>query len=124
TDRSWFLFARSQFVDNYISNSTLIANEATEIQDGIILEKGSQLNKPVNLDGYWDVRSWLSYGMPLDFMKSKLNLNAGLGATRRPGQVNDQVGFNNSQRLNTGLSISSSISDQIDFNIWARSSFN
>src|SRR5690606_3319921 len=54
TDRSWFLFARTQFVDNYISNSSLIANEATEIQDGIILEKGSQLNKPVNLDGYWD----------------------------------------------------------------------
>ncbi len=124
TDKSWFLFTRSQFVDNYISNSTLIADEATEIQDGIILEKGSQLNKPVNLDGYWDVRSWLSYGMPLDFMKSKLNLNAGLGITRRPGQVNDLIGFNNSQRFNTGLSINSSISDQIDFNIWSRSSFN
>ena len=124
TDKSWFLFARSQFVDSYISNSTLIADQATEIQDGIILEKGSQLNKPVNLDGYWDVRSWLSYGMPLDFMKSKLNLNAGLGVTRRPGQVNDQIGFNNSQRFNTGLSINSSISDQIDFNIWSRSSFN
>jgi hypothetical protein len=124
TDKSWFLFARSQFVNNYISNSTLIADEATEIQDGIILEKGSQLNRPVNLNGYWDVRSWLSYGMPLDFIKSKLNLNAGLGLTRRPGQVNDLIGFNNSQRISTGLSINSSISDQIDFNIWSRSSFN
>ncbi len=124
TDKSWFLFARSQFVNNYISNSTFIASEPTEIQDGIILEKGSQLNRPVNLDGYWDVRSWLSYGMPLDFMKSKLNLNAGLGMTRRPGLVNDQIGFNNSQRLSTGFSINSSISDQIDFNIWSRSSFN
>lgn len=124
TDKSWFLFTRSQFVDNYISNSTFIADQATEIQDGIILEKGSQLNKPVNLDGYWDIRSWLSYGMPLNFMKSKLNLNAGAGITRRPGQVNDQIGFNNSQRYSTGFSINSSISDQIDFNIWSRSSFN
>ncbi|HSF56411.1 MAG TPA: outer membrane beta-barrel protein [Algoriphagus sp.] len=124
TDKSWFLFAQSSLADNYISNSTFIASEPTEIQDGIILEKGSQLNKPVNLDGYWDMRSWLSYGMPLDFMKSKLNLNAGAGITRRPGQVNDQIGFNNSQRLNTGFSINSSISDQIDFNIWSRSSFN
>jgi len=124
TDRSWFLFTRSQFVNNFISNSTLIAEEPTEIQDGIILERGSQLNRPVNLDGYWDVRSWLSYGMPLDFMKSKLNLNAGMGLTRRPGQVNDQIGFNNSQRISTGLSINSSISDKIDFNIWSRSSFN
>ena len=124
TDKSWFLFAQSQFVNNFISNSTLIADEPTEIQDGIILEKGSQLNKPVNLDGYWDMRSWLSYGMPLDFMKSKLNINGGLSLTRRPGQVNDQIGFNNSQRCSTGLSINSSISDQIDFNIWSRSSFN
>ncbi|MCZ8156864.1 MAG: hypothetical protein O9264_12125, partial [Leptospira sp.] len=79
---------------------------------------------PVNLNGYWDLRSWLSYGLPLDFIKSKLNLNMGGGVTRRPGQVNDQIGFNNSQRLSGGFSISSSISDQIDFNIWSRSSFN
>lgn len=124
TDKSWFLFTRAAFEDNYISNSTFIADEVTEIQDGIILEKGSQLNKPVNLDGYYDIRSWLSYGMPLDFIKSKLNLNGGASFTRRPGQVNDQIGFNNSQRLNTGFSVSSSISDQIDFNIWSRSTFN
>lgn len=124
SDKSWFLFAQSSLINNYISNSTFIASEPTEIQDGIILEKGSQLNKPVNLDGYWDMRSWLSYGMPLDFIKSKLNINAGLGVSKRPGQVNDQIGFNNSQRLSTGFSINSSISDQIDFNIWSRSSFN
>ncbi len=124
TDKSWFLFTSSSLVNNFISNSTLIAKEATEIQEGIILEKGSQLNRPVNLDGYWDLRSWLSYGMPLDFLKSKLNLNVGGGMTRRPGQVNELVGFNNSQRLSGGFSINSSISDQIDFNIWARSSFN
>ena len=124
SDKSWFLFAQSSLIDNYISNSVFIADEATEIQDGIILEKGSQLNRPVNLNGYWDMRSWLSYGMPLDFIKSKLNINAGLGVSKRPGQVNDLIGFNNSQRLSTGFSINSSISDQIDFNIWSRSSFN
>jgi hypothetical protein len=124
TDKSWFLFAQSSIVDNFISNSTFIADQATEIQDGIILEKGSQLNRPVNLDGYWDFRSWLSYGIPVDFIRSKLNFNAGTGITRRPGQVNDLVGFNNSQRLSAGFSLNSSISDQIDFNIWSRSSFN
>lgn len=124
TDKSWFLFTSSSFINNFISNSTFIADEATDIGDGIILEKGSQLNRPVNLNGYWDMRSWLSYGMPLDIIKSKLNFNLGGGLTRRPGQVNDQIGFNNSQRITGGFSISSSISDQIDFNIWSRSSFN
>ncbi|MCL6258702.1 outer membrane beta-barrel protein [Aquiflexum sp. TKW24L] len=124
TDKNWNIFAQSRFVDNFISNSTLIASEPTEIQDGIILETGSQLNKPVNLDGYKDFRSWFSYGLPIGFIKSNFNINAGLGFTQRPGQVNDQIGFNNSRRLNTGFSLSSNISDQIDFNIWSRSSFN
>lgn len=124
TDKSWFVFTQATLTDNFISNSSFIAQEPTEIQDGIILEKGSQLNKPVNLDGYVDLRSWLSYGMPLDFMKSKLNLNVGGGISKRPGLVNEEQGFNNSRRIGGGFSINSSISDQIDFNIWSRSSFN
>ncbi|MBN7812745.1 TonB-dependent receptor [Algoriphagus sp. H41] len=124
TDKSWFVYAQASVVDNYITNSSFIAQEPTEIQDGIILEKGSQLNKPVNLDGYFEFRSWMNYGMPLDFIKSKLNVNLGGGVSKLPSLVNDAVGFNNSQRIVTGFSVNSSISDQIDFNIWSRSSFN
>lgn len=124
SDKNWFVFAQSRFVDKFISNSVFIAEEPTEIQDGIILERGSQLNRPVNLDGFKDFRSWFSYGMPFGFIKSNLNLNAGFGYTQRPGQVNDVVGFNNSRRLSTGFSINSNISDQVDFNIWSRSSYN
>ncbi|MDF2158304.1 outer membrane beta-barrel protein [Algoriphagus sp. CAU 1675] len=124
TDQNWFLFAQSSFVKNTIATSSFIAEEPTEVQDGIILAPGSQLFKPVNLQGYWDFRSWMSYGMPLDFIKSNLNINAGAGITRRPTLVNNTNGFNNSRRLSTGLSLSSNISDQIDFNIWTRFSFN
>ncbi|QYH38136.1 outer membrane beta-barrel protein [Algoriphagus sp. NBT04N3] len=124
TDRNWFLFAQSSFVKNTISNSSFIAQEATEIENGIILEQGSQLFRPVNLDGYWDFRSWLSYGIPAGFIKSNFNMNFGAAYTKRPTLVNFQNGFNNSRRLSTGFSISSNISDQIDFNIWTRFSFN
>lgn len=124
TDRNWFLFAQSSIVKNTITNSSLIAQEATEIQDGIILESGSQLYKPVNLDGYVDFRSWLSYGIPAGFIKSNFNLNFGASFTKRPTLVNELNGFNNSRRLSTGLSFSSNISDQIDFNVWTRFSFN
>ncbi|WP_194778148.1 outer membrane beta-barrel protein [Pararhodonellum marinum] len=123
-DKNWFVFAQSRFVDDFISNSVLIADEPIEIQDGIILERGSQLNKPVNLDGFRDFRSWFSYGLPMSFIKSNFNVNAGLGYTQRPGQINENIGFNNSTRLTTGFSLSSNISDQVDFNIWSRSSFN
>ena len=124
TDRSWFLFTSSTFTNRFISNSTLIANENQVLPEGITLQKGSQLIKPVNLDGFWELRSWASYGMPLELIKSKLNFNAGAGLTRRPGQINDIIGYNTSQRLSTGISLASSISENLDFNLSSRSSFN
>ena len=124
TDRSWFLFTSSSLTNRFISNSTLIASEAQVLPEGITLQKGSQLIKPVNLDGFWEVRSWASYGMPIGLIKSKLNINAGAGLTRRPGQINDIIGFNTSQRLSTGISLASSISENLDFNLSSRSSVN
>jgi len=124
TDHSWFVYASSALTNRYISNSTLIASQTLALEEGIVLEKGGQLLKPVNLDGFYELRSWANYGMPLDFIKSKFNINAGGGFTRRPGQINDQLGFTNSQRLSTGVSIASSISENLDFNLSARSSFN
>jgi len=123
-DRSWFIFAQYNLVNNAVSNSTFTAEEATELPGGIILEKGSQLFKPVNLDGSKDFRSWVSYGIPLKFIKSNFNLNGGFSSTKRPGQVNNQLSFNNSSRISTGISLSSNISDQIDFNISTRFSYN
>jgi len=124
TDKNWFLFASSTLTNRSISNSTLIASQPIDLEEGITLQKGAQLLKPVNLDGFWEMRSWANYGMPLEFIKSKLNINAGGGMTRRPGQVNDRIGFTNSQRLSTGISIASSISENLDFNLSSRSSFN
>lgn len=124
SDKNWFLFASSTLTNRFISNSTRIASQPLELTEGITLQKGAQLLKPVNLDGFWELRSWANYGMPLEFIKSKLNINAGGGITRRPGQVNDRLGFTNSQRLSTGVSIASSISDKLDFNLSSRSSFN
>jgi hypothetical protein len=124
TDRSWFVFAQSRIVANTIANSSFIAEEPTELPGGIILEKGSQLFRPVNLDGFQDFRSWVSYGMPLGFIKSNMNVYGGLSYNKRPGQVNSQLSFNNSNRISTGISISSNISDKIDFNVSTRFSWN
>ncbi|MDN3203260.1 outer membrane beta-barrel protein [Algoriphagus sediminis] len=124
TDKGWFLFAQARFVQNAVANSSFIADETTELPGGVILEKGSQLIRPVNLDGFQDYRSWLSYSMPADFIKSNLNIWGGLSHNKRPGQVNGDLSFNNSTRFSTGFSVSSNISDQIDFRVSTRLSWN
>src|SRR5690606_491295 len=71
-DESFYGSLQSNFTRNYVTNSTFIADSRTELDDGIILEEGSQLIRPVNLNGYYSVRSYLNYSRPLNFIKSNL----------------------------------------------------
>lgn len=124
TDQSFFVYVSSSITDNYIANSSFIAEEATVLDEGIVLEEGSQLSRPVNLDGFWDLRSYVNYGQPLDFIKSNGNVFGSVNFSHRPGMINDQVNFVNNTNFRVGFSISSNISENIDFNFSTRSSYN
>lgn len=124
TDRSFFAYIQSSLEDDKVSNSTTVAGETTELGEGIILERGSQISRPINLDGYWDVRSYVNYGMPLDFVKSNFSLFGGINYTQRPGMINNEINFVNSSRFRGGFSLSSNISDKVDFNLSTRSTYN
>lgn len=124
TERTLFAFVESRFMDNTITNSTFIADRTTEVGNGIILEKGSQLTRPVNVDGYWRVRSYVSYGKPIDFIKSNFNVNTYINYTQRPGMINDEKNFINTSNFRLRLSLSSNISEKVDFNISTSSGYN
>lgn len=124
TEKNFFLYAASSIVSNNIVGSSFIAQETTVLEHGIVLEEGSQLTRPVNIDGYWDFRSYASYGQPVDFIKSNLNLSSYVNYSNQPGMVNGDVNVVNSSRLGVGVSISSNISEYLDFNVRSWSSYN
>jgi len=124
TQRSFFAMVHSSITSNNVVSSTTIADEPMELAEGIVLERGAQLTRPVNLDGYWDLSSYFHYGLPVRFLPSNFNLHGGIRYSHRPGMINDEINAVNSTRYSGGLSLSSNISDRIDFNIWTRSSFN
>lgn len=121
---SFFANIFAQTASNYISNATFIASSDSTLQPGIILAEGSQLSKPVNLDGYRSLRSFFTYSMPLKFIKTTMNLNAGFNYSKLPGMVNyiktntDNIGYN------AGIVLASNISEYIDFNLNYTANFN
>lgn len=123
-EHSFYAGASSRITEDYIANSTFIAEEYTPITDDIALEKGSQLVKPVNVDGYWNLWAYANYGLPLKFIQSNFNVWSAAGLTRRPGVINETSNLSKSTGLRAGISLSSNISDKIDFNISTRSSYN
>ena len=55
--------------------------------------------------------------MPLKFIKSNLNWNAGFSYTKLPGLMNNVSNISNTYNYNLGAVLSSNISEYIDFNV-------
>ncbi len=117
TSKSFFANLFLQTASNYISNATYIASQDTVIQQNIVLKRGSQLSKPVNLDGYRSLRTFFNYSMPLKFIKTTLNLSTGFTYSKLPGMVNYIKTYTNSYAYNAGVVFASNISEYVDFNL-------
>ena len=111
-------------VKGNITNSNFIASRDTLIAQNILLRTGSQLSRPVNLDGQYSVRGFLSYGFPLKVIKSNINSNFTVNFTRTPGLNNTLLNYSDAQRYSFGLVLSSNISQNVDFTISSNSNFN
>ncbi|WP_162053052.1 outer membrane beta-barrel protein [Pontibacter pamirensis] len=124
TNKVFFVFLMSSMTQNYIANSTFTLRDEVRLSDDFSLGQGARLTRPVNLDGYYNVRSFFNYGQPVSFVNANFNVNGGLGYSRIPGLNNDQLNYANDTEMRLGISLSSNISEKIDFNISTRSSYN
>ncbi len=124
TSQSFFANLFFQTTADYISNAIWIAGSDSLIQQGNLLNKGSQLTKPVNLDGYRNFRSFLTYSMPVKPIKTTINLNAGFGYTKLPGLSNNIPTITDNVTYNGGVVFASNISEYVDFNISYNASVN
>jgi hypothetical protein len=120
---SLFMFLNGQMTQDYIANQTFLPTSFDTI-DNIVVKRGSQLTKPINIDGYWNARAYLLYGFPIKFIKSNINLNAGVSYSRTPGLINNLTNYANTYNLNQGLTIASNVSEKLDFTISYNSTYN
>lgn len=120
---SFFANVFFQQANNYIANATYTAKTDSLIGNNKILPRGAQLNKPTNLNGYYSLRSFLTYAMPLKFIKSSLNVNGGFAYSKTPGLISNVKTFSDNYTYNGGIVIASNISQYIDFNVSYNASY-
>lgn len=109
---------------NNITNSTFIATRDTTLSQGVLLTRGSQYSRPVNLQGYRSVRAFMNLGLPIQSIKSNLNLNGGVNYTRTPGLINQVENLSNNYAFNAGTVLSSNISENLDFSVSYSGAYN
>ena len=120
-------YANASFQNDYIANSTIIASKDTTINNGVnsvLLNKGSQITSPVNLPGYANAKAFLTYGFPIKFLKSNLNLNAGYIFTETPGLINGITNVASTNNYTGGLVLGSNISEKVDFTLSYSGNYN
>lgn len=119
---SLFLFANH--TNDYVGNDYVIPSRDTIFSNGVSIDKGAQLTYPVNLNGYWNVRSFFTFGVPFDLISSLLNLNAGVTYSRTPGVVNSIQSVSNTIGPSAGFVVASNISRDFDFTVSYMGNYN
>ncbi len=112
----FILFSASRTSD-FVGSSAIIASNDTVVSRGIRLNRGAQLTVPVNLDGNWSINSFVSYGLPVDLIRSNLNLTSGVNYSRTPGLINGSENIAAVSSFSAGCVISSNISEDVDFTL-------
>jgi uncharacterized membrane protein YgcG len=122
--QSFFANVFVQKVNDYIANGIYTVEQDSVLTPKVTLRPGGQLSKPVNLDGYWSFRSFLTFGQPIKALKVNINLNAGFNFSRTPGASNDIVTMTNTYTYSTGVVVASNVSEYVDFNLSYSANFN
>lgn len=121
---STFIMLGGTYTDNYIGNSTIIANNDTTVYDKIFLARGSQISRQENLNNNYNLRLFFNYSFPIKPIKSNLNINTGCNYSNVPALINNKLNYSKTTSPSFGLVISSNISENIDFTLSSTSSYN
>lgn len=121
---SFFALLGGNYALNYIGNSVIIASKDTTVYNQIFLARGSQIQRPENLNGYYSLRSFVNYTFPISKIKTNISLNASINYNCIPGLINNQKNFANTTSSSGGVVLSSNISEKIDFTISSNSSYS
>jgi Outer membrane protein beta-barrel family/Carboxypeptidase regulatory-like domain len=127
TKKSQALFVNffGSLTDDYVATATYTAtNGDSVLTPSVTLYKGSQLTKPINMDGQRNFNVFITYSQPLKFIKTNISLNTGFIANRTPGLIDNEEGVTTSYNYNAGVVLASNISQYVDYTISYNGSFN
>lgn len=109
---------RVENTSNYITNATSVMTKDSVLTEDVTAQRGAQISKPINLNGYWNVSGSSTYSILVSKLHSNLNTTLGVGYRRLPGQTNDVYNLSNTYTGSGRLSLVSNFSKDIDFNFY------
>ncbi len=121
-----FLMLNARTTRNSVAYRTQFFERDTVLTNynGFQAQKGSQLRTPVNLNGYYSLSTMVGYSLPLNFIRSKLNLSGNYSFTRSPSYSGTELNHATSNNIGARIGISSNVSENVDFDISSATSYS
>lgn len=116
TSSSFLVMVNAGITQDYITNTSIIAVQDTVV-NGIDLRRGTQLSFPVNVGGYQNARTMITYGLPFTTIKSNLNFTTSFAYNRIPALINGSRNLARNYGISQGIIVSSNISENLDFTL-------
>lgn len=120
--RTFMWMFSAQLTQDYIGQSIEYNKKDIDI-DGNIYNP-LQYSTYENMDGYYNLRTHISYGFPVSPIKCNLNLSAGVNWSRTPSMIDNQMNYTSNMGYDARMSLGSNISENIDFTIEWNGTFN
>lgn len=112
---------------DYITSSLYTNEDKTGTMQDIAQELGytpTRYSTYDNVDGYMSIRTHVSYGLPLNFMKCNFNIAAGVNYSKTPSLVNGEKNMSSNMGYNGSVTLGSNISENIDFTLSWNGGYN
>ncbi len=120
----FFLMLSGDFSQNYIGNATFLSGSDDPIFADLNVSRGTQITRPINLDGYQKIRLFTTYGFPFKPIKTNINLDLTGDLIKTPGLINGNLNTSDNKTLTGGITFASNISENVDFTISSRTGLN
>lgn len=124
TNHALFFNVFARMTNNYITNATYFVRSDSTIEQGVKINRNSQLTKPINMNGYKNLSSFITYSMPIKPIKSNMNVNLGASYSQLPGMLNYTKTLTKNYSYNAGVGLSSNISEYVDYNLSYNANFS
>ncbi len=121
---SWSVNANFRYTHQYIGTETWVADAGALEVMGLRLERGQQLRRPANLNGFLTADADVGWSRPLESLKLNLNLTLALGLSRTPSRINERINWSEVGRSTLGLTLSSNSGPDLDYGLSWRGTYN
>ena len=102
---------------NYIGDSLVTDQPDFIVTEGVKLGEGNLFVRPVNIGGYHRLHGKITYGFPVNPLRSNLNIQAQAVINVLPGIINGEYSPVHRNNYLVGASLASNISEDVDFRV-------